>query len=195
MADAPAHAITRRTIEGDGLPLAVWEGRRNGPTVVLVHGYPDTHVVWNRVVERLAGDFHCVVYDVRGAGESGVPAARAGYLLEHLRADLVAVLDAVAPTEPVHLVGHDWGSIQAWDAVVRASSDPALSGRITSYTTISGPCLEHVHEPGFVRIDPADGVGRLAGHPDRPIWSECRLHRVAVQGHVFLRRAVGRAQP
>jgi pimeloyl-ACP methyl ester carboxylesterase len=144
MADAPTHAMTRRTIEGDGLSLAVWEGRRNGPTVVLVHGYPDTHVVWNRVVERLAGDFHCVVYDVRGAGESEVPPERAGYLLEHLRADLVAVLDAVAPTEPVHLVGHDWGSLQAWDAVVRASSEPALSGRITSYTTISGPCLEHV---------------------------------------------------
>jgi pimeloyl-ACP methyl ester carboxylesterase len=144
MAAAPAHAMTRRTIEGDGLQLAVWEGPRNGPTVVLVHGYPDTHVVWNRVVERLAGNFHCVLYDVRGAGESGVPAGRAGYQLEHLRADLVAVLDAVAPHEPVHLVGHDWGSLQAWDAVVRTSSDPALSGRFTSYTTISGPCLEHV---------------------------------------------------
>ncbi len=144
MADAPAHAMTRRTIHGDGLPLAVWEGPRNGPTVLFVHGYPDTHVVWDRVVERLAGDFHCVVYDVRGAGESGVPADRAGYRLAHLRADLAAVLDAVAPSEQVHLVGHDWGSLQAWDAVVRADGEPALTGRFASYTTISGPCLDHV---------------------------------------------------
>ena len=54
MADAPAHAMSRRTIHGDGLQLAVWEGPRNGPTVLFVHGYPDTHVVWDRVVERLA---------------------------------------------------------------------------------------------------------------------------------------------
>ena len=144
MADAPAHAMSRRTIHGDGLQLAVWEGPRNGPTVLFVHGYPDTHVVWDRVVERLAGDFHCVVYDVRGAGESGVPADRAGYRLAHLRADLAAVLAAVASSEQVHLVGHDWGSLQAWDAVVRADGEPALSGRFASYTTISGPCLDHV---------------------------------------------------
>jgi pimeloyl-ACP methyl ester carboxylesterase len=144
MADAPAPTLTRRTVEGDGLPIAVWETQRTGTTVVLVHGYPDTHVVWNRVVERLGSAFHCVVYDVRGAGDSGVPADRSGYRLEHLRSDLVAVLDAVSPSAPVHLVGHDWGSLQAWDAVVRADSAPGLAGRIATYTTISGPCLDHV---------------------------------------------------
>jgi pimeloyl-ACP methyl ester carboxylesterase len=40
---------------------------------------------------------------------------------------------------PFHLVGHDWGSIQSWEAV----TDPAFKGRIVSYTSISGPCLDH----------------------------------------------------
>jgi pimeloyl-ACP methyl ester carboxylesterase len=142
--DAAQPTMTRRTVPSGDLDLAVWEGPRNGPTVVLVHGYPDTHVVWDRVVGRLAATHHCVVYDVRGAGESGVPSDRAGYRLARLRADLVAVLDAVAPGRTVHLVGHDWGSLQSWDAVVRAPSEPALSGRFASYTTISGPCLEHI---------------------------------------------------
>lgn len=134
----------RRTVRGDGLDLAVWEGPRNGPTVVLVHGYPDTHVVWDRVVARLLPAFHCVVYDVRGSGASQLPADREGYRLEHLRADLAAVIDVVSPDQPVHLVGHDWGSLQCWDAVVRMDSEPRLAGRIATYTTISGPCLDHV---------------------------------------------------
>src|SRR6476619_2384202 len=142
--DAAEPTMTRRTVPSGDLDLTVWEGPRNGPTVVLVHGYPDTHVVWDRVVGRLAATHHCVVYDVRGAGESGVPSDRAGYRLARLRADLVAVLDAVAPGRKVHLVGHDWGSLQSWDAIVRAPSEPPLSGRFASYTTISGPCLEHI---------------------------------------------------
>ncbi len=144
MPDPADRAMTRRTVGSNGLRLAVWEGPRTGPTLVFVHGFPDTHVVWNRVVAHLIDDFHCVVYDVRGAGESGVPSGRQGYRLEHLRADLTAVIEAVSPDEPVHLVGHDWGSIQAWDAVVRARSDGRLTGRISTYTTISGPCLDHV---------------------------------------------------
>lgn len=130
----------RSTVAGDGLDLAVWErGDASRPTVVLVHGYPDTHHVWDGVAEALAPDFHVVAYDVRGAGESGVPADRAGYDLGHLVADMMAVVDACSPDSPVHLVGHDWGSIQGWEAVTR----PGLEDRIASYTSMSGPGLDH----------------------------------------------------
>ncbi len=128
-------------VEADGLRLAVWrQGDPTRPTVVLVHGYPDTHRVWDGVAAALAGEFHVVTYDVRGAGASERPADRAGYDLSHLVADLHAVIDAVSPDQPVHLVGHDWGSIQGWDAV----TDPAADGRIASYTSMSGPLLDHV---------------------------------------------------
>ncbi|MFI6843995.1 SDR family oxidoreductase [Kitasatospora sp. NPDC050467] len=131
----------RRTVHSGGLPLAVFEdGDPAAPTVLLVHGYPDTHVVWDDVAADLARDHHVVRYDVRGAGESGAPASREGYRLEQLAADLFAVADAVSPDRPVHVVAHDWGSLQSWEAV----TSPGAEQRIASYTTMSGPCLDHM---------------------------------------------------
>jgi hypothetical protein len=56
----------------------------------------------------------------------------------------VAVLDAVLPEgTAVHLVGHDWGSAQLWDAVAAEATDPRLRGRVASFTSISAPSLDH----------------------------------------------------
>ncbi|MEU7476342.1 SDR family oxidoreductase [Lentzea sp. NPDC042327] len=120
------------------LDLAVQVRGTSGPVVVLVHGYPDTHAVWDRVAALLEGDFRVVTYDVRGAGGSTAPSTEDGYRLEHLARDLFAVVDAVSPDEPVHLVGHDWGSIQSWEAVTTPGA------RIATFTSISGPCLDHL---------------------------------------------------
>lgn len=138
----PARQATRSTmISGAGVRLAVEErGESSEPTIVLIHGYPDTSAVWDLVVADLAERFHTATYDVRGAGRSDVPHGRDQYRLALLMEDLQAVLDAVSPTEPVHLVGHDWGSLQGWEAV----ATPALENRIASYTSISGPSLDHV---------------------------------------------------
>jgi NAD(P)-dependent dehydrogenase (short-subunit alcohol dehydrogenase family)/pimeloyl-ACP methyl ester carboxylesterase len=125
----------------DGLRLALYvHGYPATPTVVAVHGYPDDHAVWDGVVADLAADHHVVTYDVRGAGASGVPHERAGYRLDRLTDDLLTVIDAVAPGRAVHLLAHDWGAIAAWHAV----TDDRLAGRVASYTSISGPCLDHV---------------------------------------------------
>ncbi|MBC3191224.1 SDR family oxidoreductase [Pseudonocardia sp. C8] len=132
---------TRTVLTPDGLRLAVEErGERSRPTVVAVHGYPDDRHVWDAVAGLLAADHHVVTYDVRGHGASEAPHGRAGYDLELLAADLRAVCDAVSPHEPVHLLAHDWGGIQTWHAV----TGDALAGRVASFTSISGPCLDHV---------------------------------------------------
>lgn len=123
----------------DGVDLAVYEqGVPGAPTVVLVHGYPDDHTVWDGVAAELEDRFRVVRYDVRGCGASSVPDNTRDYALPRLAADLAAVLDAVSPHEPVHLVAHDWGSIQSWEAV----TDPAFADRLASYTSISGPSLD-----------------------------------------------------
>ncbi|ANZ41799.1 short chain dehydrogenase [Lentzea guizhouensis] len=118
--------------------LAVQVRGTSGPVVVLVHGYPDTHEVWDRVAALLEEDFRVVTYDVRGAGASSAPSTEDGYRLDHLARDLFAVIDAVSPDEPVHVVGHDWGSIQSWEAVTTPGA------RIATFTSISGPCLDHM---------------------------------------------------
>lgn len=132
---------TSRRIDGaGGLSLAVTEaGEPGGPTVLLVHGFPDTGAVWDPVVERLVDSFHVVRYDVRGAGQSDAPPRRSGYALPLLVEDLAAVIDATSPDRPVHLVAHDWGSIQGWEAV----TTEAVAARFASYTSISGPPLDH----------------------------------------------------
>jgi NAD(P)-dependent dehydrogenase (short-subunit alcohol dehydrogenase family)/pimeloyl-ACP methyl ester carboxylesterase len=132
---------TTRTVDSGGAKLAVYErGDASSATVLLVHGYPDTAGVWDDVVDLLESRYHVVTYDVRGAGESDRPRGRAAYTLDQLAQDLRAVADAVSPDKPVHLVAHDWGSIQSWEAV----TDDGAERRIASYTSVSGPCLDHV---------------------------------------------------
>jgi len=138
---------SRRVTSGD-VSLAVREHSPAGPgrpTVVLVHGYPDSQDTWGSLVARLPlEDWHVVTYDVRGAGLSGAPRGRASYRTHHLVDDLVAVLDAVrSDRAPVHLVGHDWGSVQLWDAVAAEPVHPGLTGRIASFSSVSGPSLDH----------------------------------------------------
>ncbi len=109
------------------------------PPVVLVHGYPDSSQVWEPVVEGLASRYHVVTYDVRGAGASDAPRRTADYRLEKLADDLKAVTDAVCADRKFHLVAHDWGSIQSWESVTAER----MQSRIASFTSISGPCLDH----------------------------------------------------
>ncbi|MFD0416553.1 SDR family oxidoreductase [Streptomyces sp. NPDC127108] len=130
-----------RWVRTGGVELCVAElGDAARPTVLLVHGYPDSKEVWSEVATRLADRFHVVLYDVRGHGRSTAPKPlRGGFTLEKLTDDFLAVADAVSPDEPVHLVGHDWGSVQAWEFVTVERTQ----GRIASFTSMSGPSLDH----------------------------------------------------
>ncbi|MFF2007791.1 SDR family oxidoreductase [Streptomyces sp. NPDC058195] len=130
-----------RRVRTGGIELCVAEmGDASRPTVVLVHGYPDSKEVWADVAEQLAERWHVVLYDVRGHGRSSAPKPlRGGFTLEKLTDDFLAVVDAVSPGRPVHLVGHDWGSVQSWEfATVKRTE-----GRIASFTSMSGPSLDH----------------------------------------------------
>ncbi|WP_282702820.1 SDR family oxidoreductase [Streptomyces sp. CC219B] len=131
-----------RWVRTGGVELCVAElGDPARPTVLLVHGYPDSKEVWSEVALRLADDFHVVLYDVRGHGRSTAPRPlRGGFTLEKLTDDFLAVADAVSPDRPVHLVGHDWGSVQSWEFVTVKRAE----GRIASFTSMSGPSLDHI---------------------------------------------------
>ncbi|MFF0746835.1 SDR family oxidoreductase [Streptomyces sp. NPDC004111] len=139
--NAGLEGARERRVRTGGIELCVAElGDAAQPTVLLVHGYPDSKEVWSEVATRLAERFHVVLYDVRGHGRSTAPRPlRGGFTLEKLTDDFLAVADAVSPDRPVHLVGHDWGSVQGWEfATVRRTE-----GRIASFTSMSGPSLDH----------------------------------------------------
>ncbi|MFJ6465144.1 SDR family oxidoreductase [Streptomyces sp. NPDC091387] len=133
-------ARERRVATG-GIELCVVElGEETRPTIVLVHGYPDSKEVWTQVARQLAEQWHVVLYDVRGHGGSTAPVPlRGGFTLEKLTDDFLAVVDTVSPDRPVHVVGHDWGSVQAWEFATVSRTE----GRIASFTSMSGPSLDH----------------------------------------------------
>lgn len=136
-----ADVVERRTVRSGDVELAVFEtGPHDAPPVLLVHGYPDTSEVWSAIVPRLASDHRVITYDVRGAGASSRPRDLAAYDLARLADDAAAVIDACSPGCAVHVVGHDWGAIQSWELVTTARAD----GRVASFSSISGPCLDHV---------------------------------------------------
>lgn len=115
-----------------------WGNPDNTP-LVLVHGYPDSHTVWEPIATQLAQQFYVIAYDVRGAGKSTIPAHIRDYRIELLAQDLLAVVKQLVPGRQFHLAAHDWGSIQSWEAVTTA----AFQGRILSFSSLSGPSLDH----------------------------------------------------
>lgn len=117
-----------------------WNPNPALPMLLLVHGYPDNSRVWDRVVAQLSNRYQIVTYDVRGAGQSSRPKSIADYSLESLVADMQQVVQTVDNGADIHLVGHDWGAIQSWEAIAASP----LEERFASFTSISGPCLDHI---------------------------------------------------
>ncbi|WP_166168492.1 alpha/beta fold hydrolase [Acinetobacter sp. SA01] len=126
------------TSDQQRLYVKTW-GNEANPALVLVHGYPDNQEVWELVIQQLIQDFYVLSYDVRGAGKSSIPKRIRDYRLEQLSLDLESVVNTVLENRPFHLAAHDWGSIQSWESV----TEPKFRDRILSYSTISGPCLDH----------------------------------------------------
>jgi len=86
--------------------------QREGPAVLLVHGFPDDHRLWRyQAPALLAAGYRVIAPDMRGYGESDAPHGTRAYAVAELVADLVGVLDALG-VEHVKLVGHDWGAAQ-----------------------------------------------------------------------------------
>ncbi|KDN18938.1 alpha/beta fold hydrolase [Amycolatopsis rifamycinica] len=100
----------------DGVELAAAVGGSGSP-VVLLHGFPQTHLMWRHVAERLAGEHTVICPDLRGYGASAKPAAtgRSVYAKRAMAGDVVR-LAAELGHERFALVGHDRGALVAFRA-------------------------------------------------------------------------------
>jgi pimeloyl-ACP methyl ester carboxylesterase len=110
---------THRLPGADGVALHVAVGG-SGPAVVLLHGFPQTHLMWRHVAAELARDHTVICPDLRGYGASDKP-AEAGeltYAKRTMAADVVAVAAALG-FDRFALAGHDRGALVA----VRAGLD------------------------------------------------------------------------
>ncbi|MBL8515723.1 MAG: alpha/beta hydrolase [Betaproteobacteria bacterium] len=102
-----------RRIAGEGATLNARVGpiHSGRPAVLLLHGFPQSHVMWRKVAPRLSTHFNVVVPDLRGYGDSDKPAASADcreYSKRAMAADLVAVMRSLGHAR-FHIAGHDRG--------------------------------------------------------------------------------------
>nr|WP_314543836.1 alpha/beta hydrolase [uncultured Massilia sp.] len=91
-----------------------------GPTVLLLHGFPDTHQVWRKQVGVLAAaGYRVLAPDLRGYGRTDAPGGVFDYTLDKCRGDVLGLLDALN-IDKVFVVGHDWGSLIGWQIATLA---------------------------------------------------------------------------
>ena len=97
----------------EGEVRLVGEVRGEGPTLLLLHGWPDTRHLFDDVVEDFVGaGYRVATVDLRGCGESEKPPATEAYEMHHLVEDVARVIEHLGG--PVTLIGHDWGAALAW---------------------------------------------------------------------------------
>lgn len=85
-----------------------------GPPLVLLHGYPQTHVMWHRVAPGLAEAFTVIAPDLRGYGDSGKPTGGAEAYTKRVMAQDVVEVAAALGFERFRLTGHDRGARVAY---------------------------------------------------------------------------------
>ncbi|QHN25032.1 alpha/beta fold hydrolase [Gordonia pseudamarae] len=118
---------------GDYVFDVIDAGPIDGPPIVLLHGFPQRASGWDLVTPRLHEQgYRTLAPDLRGYSPRARPARRRDYALGLLIGDVLALFDALG-NGPVHLVGHDWGSMLAWGVAARHPE------RISTLTTLSVP--------------------------------------------------------
>ena len=102
-----------RLVPLDGIDIHAAIGpKRAGPALLLLHGYPQTHVMWHRVAPTLGRNYTVVATDLRGYGDSGKPpgdSEHARYSKRSMAADQIAVMRALG-FDRFAVVGHDRGA-------------------------------------------------------------------------------------
>jgi haloalkane dehalogenase len=111
-----AGVVPHRTVDVDGVPVAVRESGSGDP-VVFLHGNPTSSVLWRDVVPALEPFGRCIVPDLVGMGESArLPGAGDDrYRFVEHRRHLAGLLEALGVRRRAVLVGHDWGGVLLTD--------------------------------------------------------------------------------
>jgi len=92
----------------------VMAGPKDGPLIILLHGFPEFWYGWRKQMPALAdAGYHVWAPDQRGYNRSDKPAGVDAYTIDTLAADVMGLIEASGRAQ-VYLVGHDWGAAVAW---------------------------------------------------------------------------------
>jgi pimeloyl-ACP methyl ester carboxylesterase len=139
-----------RTLEVDGTAVRI-EGRGRD-TVLMIHGWPDSVVLWDGLVAALSSRRRCARFTLPGYAPG---AARRAPPLEAMVAHLAAIADAASPDAPITLVVHDWGAFYGYQYAMR---HPGRVARIV------GLDVGDAGSPAHRRSLPARARAMIAGY-------------------------------
>ena len=130
--------ITHRTVNSNNIRIHLAEAGE-GPTVLMIHGFPESWYSWREQLPVLAEHgYHAVAMDVRGYGRSSKPQNAEDYRMMLKVADVVGVVDAI-DNGKVTVVGHDWGAPIAWNsALLRPDLFSGVAGLSVPYSAGGG---------------------------------------------------------
>jgi len=134
----------------NGIELA-YERRGRGIPLLLIHGYPLDHSIWNDIVPLLENDFDVILPDVRGFGESTT--IDSPYSISDIASDLAALLDSLG-VEQTTLAGHSMGG---YVALAFAKSFP---DRINGLALVSSQAVGDTPERKEGRYKTAEDVAQ-----------------------------------
>jgi len=141
-----------------------------GPPLLLLHGYPQTHVIWHKIAPELAKRFTVIAPDLRGYGDSGKPETDADHSPYSKRAMALDMVEVMAKLghKRFNLVGHDRGArvahrlAQDHGAAVARLAVLDIAPTLHMYeTTDMGFASAYYH--WFFLIQPADFPERMIG--------------------------------
>jgi haloacetate dehalogenase len=166
----------------DGVRIATWVAG-TGPPLLLLHGYPQTHLMWHAVAPRLIRRFTVVLTDLRGYGESDKPPAgpeHAAYAKRAMAADQVGVMAALG-FDAFALVGHDRGGRVghrlALDHPERVTRLAVVDIAPTHHMlTTADLALARAYFHWFFLSQPPDLPERMIG-ADPDAWTRSQLQR------------------
>lgn len=125
---------TRVTL-ANGIELDVVDtGPRDGPVLIFLHGFPDSHRTWRHQIAHLSDRYRCIAPDQRGYRGSSKPVGVENYTPDKLIGDVFQLADALG-VGTFTIVGHDWGGAIAWGGAIMGQ----LNGRVTRAVVMNAP--------------------------------------------------------
>lgn len=88
-------------------------GSKNGPVLLMLHGFPDCWISWRNQICLLSTHFRVIVLDLKGFGDSDKPESRKCYRLDVLLSELTEFINTLG-VDRVSIVGHDLGALLGW---------------------------------------------------------------------------------
>jgi pimeloyl-ACP methyl ester carboxylesterase len=146
--------MRQRTVSANGIEFRVAD-EREGPAIVLLHGFPELGYSWRHQLRALAAaGYRAIAPDQRGYGGTTAPAEVEAYGIESLAADALALMDALGEERFV-VAGHDWGAPVAWHLALTAPE------RVRGVIGLSVPYAPRASRPPLEAMREAAGPDHI----------------------------------